>query len=268
MIALPRRLDRTVVVRARPATVFEFFSNAGDWASWWGAGSSIDARPGGRVLIRYPNGIEVAGEVVEIQPPEHIVFTYGYVSGSPIPVGGSRVTIRLAPHPSGTLVRLTHEFADEQVRDQHVQGWRFQLSLFANAVANKHHTAAAATIDRWFHAWSDANADTRERTLGEIVTRDIAFRTGSALVGSDDIKAHLARFTLHAGDAARTLQRRSSVPGPGARRWALYRRRAGAKPRHQCVRARCRWPHRRSDRVLGDLIRRRSFFHTAYFVGN
>jgi uncharacterized protein YndB with AHSA1/START domain len=210
MIALPRRLDRTVVVRARPATVFEFFSNAGDWASWWGAGSSIDARPGGRVLIRYPNGIEVAGEVVEIQPPEHIVFTYGYVSGSPIPVGGSRVTIRLAPHPSGTLVRLTHEFADEQVRDQHVQGWRFQLSLFANAVANKHHTAAAATIDRWFHAWSDANADTRERTLGEIVTRDIRFQDRfSSIVGSDDIKAHLA--AVHRFMPGMRLERRSDV---------------------------------------------------------
>ena len=42
---------------------------------------------------------------------------------------------RLDSHPAGTLVQLTHEFADAAVRDHHVQGWRFQLSLFANAMA-------------------------------------------------------------------------------------------------------------------------------------
>ena len=50
MIASTLRLDRTVVIHARPATVFEFFSNPQDWASWWGAGSTIDARPGGHLL--------------------------------------------------------------------------------------------------------------------------------------------------------------------------------------------------------------------------
>ena len=47
MIALSYRLDRTVVIRARRDTVFRFLSNAAEWAEWWGAGSTIDARPGG-----------------------------------------------------------------------------------------------------------------------------------------------------------------------------------------------------------------------------
>jgi uncharacterized protein YndB with AHSA1/START domain len=193
MTALPYRLDRTVIIRARPATVFAFFSNSDDWASWWGAGSSIDARPGGRVMIRHPNGIEVGGEVVEIQPPDRIVFTYGYVSGAPMRVGASLVTVRLSPHPVGTLVRLTHEFADDQVREQHVQGWRFQLSLFANAVADRHHAAAATTVDRWFAAWSDADAATRERTIEAIVAADVRLQDRfSSVAGVDDLKMHLA----------------------------------------------------------------------------
>ena len=93
--------------------------------------------PGGKVYIRHPNGIETVGEVVEILPPERIVFTYGYASGNPIPPGASRVTIRLKPDAAGTRLRLHHEFAEAAVRDQHVQGWRFQLSLFANAVADE-----------------------------------------------------------------------------------------------------------------------------------
>ena len=92
MIASTVRLDRTIVIHARPATVFEFFTNSQDWAGWWGAGSVIDARPGGQLLIRHPNGVEVSGEVLELRAPEHIVFTYGYASGNSIPPGGSQVT--------------------------------------------------------------------------------------------------------------------------------------------------------------------------------
>ena len=111
-IALAHRLDRTLVIQARRETVFQFFTDTPQWAAWWGAGSTIDPRPGGRMLIRHPNGVEVAGQVLEVQPPERIVFTYGYAGGKPIPADGSRVTIRLDRHPKGTLLQLTHEFAD------------------------------------------------------------------------------------------------------------------------------------------------------------
>src|SRR5580700_2941486 len=98
MTTLPHRLDRTVVIRAACETVFRFFTDSARWASWWGAGSTIDPRPGGKVLIRYPNAVEVSGEVLEVLAPERIVFTYGYASGTPIPPGGSRVTISLEPY--------------------------------------------------------------------------------------------------------------------------------------------------------------------------
>jgi len=97
---LPYRLDRTIVINAKLATVFEFLSESERWASWWGPGSTIDAKPGGKVYIRHPNGVETLGEVLEIQPPESIVFSYGYATGKPIAEGASRVTIRLAPHNS------------------------------------------------------------------------------------------------------------------------------------------------------------------------
>jgi len=55
--------------------VFGYFTDSAHWAAWWGAGSTIDARAGGRVLIRYPNGVQVSGEVIEVAEPERIVFT-------------------------------------------------------------------------------------------------------------------------------------------------------------------------------------------------
>jgi uncharacterized protein YndB with AHSA1/START domain len=190
--AYPHRLDRTVVIRARRDTVFSFFTDSVRWASWWGEGSSIDARTGGRVLIVHPGGVEASGEVQQLRAPDLIAFTYGYASGKPCPPGSSLVTIRLDSHPQGTLLQLTHEFADDTPREEHVQGWRFQLSLFANLVANVANAGAAATIDRWFEAWNEPDTTRLRERLAAISAPNIEFRDRfSTLTGIDDLVAHI-----------------------------------------------------------------------------
>ena len=176
MSALAHRLDRTILINAPREAVFRYFTDSARWAKWWGAGSTIDSRPGGKIYIRYPEGTEVAGEVIEVKAPERIVFTYGYVSGNPIPAGSSRVTIALATDQGGaTRLTLTHELADAAVRDQHIQGWRYQLSVFSNVVADEVNAGAAAIIDAWFDAWVEPDAAKREKTLGAIASADIRF---------------------------------------------------------------------------------------------
>lgn len=210
MMNLPHRLDRTLVIHARPETVFTFFTQSAEWASWWGPGSTIDPRPGGRLLIRHPNGVEVLGEVLDVRAPERIVFTYGFASGTPIPPGSSRVTIRLEPHAEGTVLRLVHEFGEEGVRDEHVQGWRYQLSLFANLVANMVNADAAAAIDRWFGAWSEPDAAARARALDDLVSREVRFRDRfSTVAGRDDLDAQLA--AVHRFMPGMRLERRGAV---------------------------------------------------------
>jgi uncharacterized protein YndB with AHSA1/START domain len=186
------QLDRILTIGARPATVFTFFTDSARWASWWGAGSEIDPRPGGRILVVHPGGVTATGEILQFEPPERIVFTYGYATGSPIPPGGSTVTIRLAPHAEGTQLHLTHEFDDESQRDSHVQGWRFQLSLFANAVANLVNADAAGAVDRWFGAWNEPDAAARRRLLSDLVSDGVRFRDKfSRMEGIDELDAHL-----------------------------------------------------------------------------
>jgi Activator of Hsp90 ATPase homolog 1-like protein len=106
--------------------------------------------------------------VLEVLAPERIAFTYGYENGKPSPPGSSRVTIRLDAHPHGTLLPLTHEFADSESRDEHVQGWRFQLSLFANLIAAAVNEGATSLVDRWFATWSESDAGTRDRSLAAL----------------------------------------------------------------------------------------------------
>lgn len=192
MQQLTERLDRTVIIRATPEVVFRFFTDTPRWAAWWGQGSTIDARVGGAVFIRHPGGTEVSGVIEELRPPERIVFTYGNVKGAPIPAGGSRVVIVLRPDHAGTRLDLTHEFADAAARDEHVQGWRFQLSLFANVVSDEVNANAVELVDAWFDAWAEPDVASRNRTLTRIAGSDVHFHDRySNLDGQADLSAHI-----------------------------------------------------------------------------
>ncbi len=193
MSGLDFTLDRTVTIAARRETVFRYFTDSERFAAWWGAGSRIEPVPGGAVFIRFPNAIVAGGEVVEIVPPEKIVFSYGFESGQPIPIGASRVTITLEETARGTLVRLRHELPSAAVRDEHVQGWRYQLAVFANVVAKEAHAGAGALADRYFACWGETDAAKRRSELAAIATEDLAFRDPySCTSGIDDLNAHIA----------------------------------------------------------------------------
>ena len=199
MGTLEHKLDRTIVIEAPPDGVFRYFTDSARWASWWGAGSTIDARPGGRVEIRYPEGTVAQGEVLEVSPPDRIVFTYGYTSGKPIGPGGSRVTIQLQADPAGTLLKLIHEFDEASVRDEHVQGWRYQMAVFANAVADEIHSGAAAVADGWFAAWAIKDDVARKQSFERIITPDARFRDRFSLLNG------LADLVAHSGAAQRFM---------------------------------------------------------------
>jgi uncharacterized protein YndB with AHSA1/START domain len=189
---LPHRLDRTVVIQAPPQTVFSFFTENDRWASWWGAGSTIEPTSGGRVYIRHANGIESSGEVVELDPPKRIVFTYGFNSGNPMPPGSSRVTISLESQGHGTRLDLLHEFAESGPRDEHLQGWRYQLSVFGNVVADLVNAHAGDVVDAWFGAWSEPNEDARRQQLAKIASAGVRFRDRFSLLdGLADLVPHI-----------------------------------------------------------------------------
>jgi uncharacterized protein YndB with AHSA1/START domain len=185
-------LERTVVIAATPDIVFRFFTDSTRWASWWGAGSTVDAKVGGKIYVRHPDGSESGGEVVEVQSAKRIVFTYGYAKGKPFPNGASRVTITLDAEKAGTRLTLRHDMPDEAARDEHVQGWRFQLSLFANVVTNEVNEGADAVADAWFDAFADPDAARREATLRRIASESIRFQDRfSNLDGLDDLLPHI-----------------------------------------------------------------------------
>jgi uncharacterized protein YndB with AHSA1/START domain len=127
-----------VRIAAAPDTVFGFFTDRDKMIQWIGRGADLDPRPSG--LFRCDiNGRDVArGEYVEVDPPNRIVFTWGWEHSeanlSPLP-GKSVVEVTFEAVAEGTLVRLVHSKLPTEARSAHGHGWDHYLARLAVAVA-------------------------------------------------------------------------------------------------------------------------------------
>jgi uncharacterized protein YndB with AHSA1/START domain len=198
-VSLEHSLERTVFIAATRSTVFRFFTDSERFAAWWGAGSRIEARPGGAVHIRFVNGVIVSGEVVEVEPERRIVFTYGYEGeGKPIGPGGSLVTVTLAEENRGTRLHLRHDLPSAAARDEHVQGWRYQLALFANVATSDQHAGLEPRVDAFLGAWAEADPAARRARLASVADEALVFRDRfSCTAGLDDLATHIGAAQVH-----------------------------------------------------------------------
>jgi uncharacterized protein YndB with AHSA1/START domain len=192
-------IERSIVIRAQRTTVWRFFCDDERFADWWGAGSHIEARVGGAVRICYPGGSTASGEVLAIDPPNSIVFSFGYDNPSkPLRPGASRVHVSLYEHPLGTRLELRHELPTRELADQHVPGWRYQLAIFAKLAHAQQHDDREAVVDAWFAAWAASDPEDRERSLARAVVDELEFCDGHAyLRGRGDLLEHLTALALH-----------------------------------------------------------------------
>jgi hypothetical protein len=88
-------------------------------------------------------------------------------------------------------LKLTHEFADAAARDHHIQGWRFQLSLFVNAVADQVTAGAPSLVDGWLAAWSIPDDGARRDAFAAVASAGVRFGDRySAIEGLDELVAH------------------------------------------------------------------------------
>jgi uncharacterized protein YndB with AHSA1/START domain len=121
--------------KAPPAKVFAAWTDPEKVKHWMGPGqvqveyAECDSRVGGRYrwLMKSPEGNEfdVSGIFREIVANQKLVFTWAWKTA---PERESLVTVLFQPDGDGTLLTLTHEqFADEESRDGHKDGWTAAL---------------------------------------------------------------------------------------------------------------------------------------------
>jgi uncharacterized protein YndB with AHSA1/START domain len=129
-------------INAAPAKVFSAWIDPEKVKRWMGPGEvkalqvESDPRTGGRYrwLIQAPDGEQhdVSGVYREVVPNQKLVFTWAWKS---TPERESLVTVEIKPDGEGSMLTLTHEqFADDEARDRHQQGWTGAMEKFEKFV--------------------------------------------------------------------------------------------------------------------------------------
>lgn len=115
-------------IKARPETVFSFFTDRDRWLSWQGVEAEIDPRPGGVFRMNVRGDGWASGVFIEVLPYHRIVFTWGWEGpDSPVPPGSSTVEVTLEPQGDKTILRLVHSGLPLPAVDLHRDGWNHYL---------------------------------------------------------------------------------------------------------------------------------------------
>ena len=126
-------VDLERVIKARPETVFSFFTDADRWLSWQGITAEIDPRPGGVFRMNVRGDGWASGRFLTVDPYRTIEFTWGWEGAdSPVPPGSSIVRVTLtAVGADATLLRLRHSGLPPAALSSHREGWRHYLDRLA-----------------------------------------------------------------------------------------------------------------------------------------
>ncbi|WP_165781080.1 SRPBCC family protein [Streptosporangium minutum] len=128
---MSRTIEQTLHIRARPETVWRFFTDPARLAQWWGT-AELDARPGGTLQVAMHGGPRpvMRGRFVELVPYERLVFTFGWEAapGVPdMPPEASRVEVTLTPDGDGTELTLRHSGLPAVLEEETGDGWAHLL---------------------------------------------------------------------------------------------------------------------------------------------
>jgi uncharacterized protein YndB with AHSA1/START domain len=136
-ISQTQAIEREVRIDASPETVFEFFTDPEKMVRWKGGAATLDPRPGGIYRVEISSQVIARGEYVAVEPPERIVFTWGWEGDdAQTPPGSSSVEVTLTPDGDGTIVRLVHTgLPTPESVEQHGHGWTMYLDRLAIAAS-------------------------------------------------------------------------------------------------------------------------------------
>jgi uncharacterized protein YndB with AHSA1/START domain len=132
-------VEREIEIAAPPETVWSYLVDPEKITRWWGSDAVLEPRSGGAWRVEISGRNIARGEVLEIDPPRRLVYSFGWEVGGNglpelLPPGSSVVEIALIPTASGTTVRLVHrDVPAGEPADAHGAGWQHYLGRLATA---------------------------------------------------------------------------------------------------------------------------------------
>jgi uncharacterized protein YndB with AHSA1/START domain len=134
--------DGSVVVTQRiaapPEAVFPFLVEPERMMRWIGTDARLTPTPGGEFWLNMNDTDIAVGTFTEIDPPNRVVFTWGWQGSDDVPPGSSTVSIDLTVDGSDTIVELRHSDLPDGLRARHHDGWGNFLALLAEQVIAPH----------------------------------------------------------------------------------------------------------------------------------
>ena len=129
-------VERDMVVPCTPAEAWRWWTEPALLVRWMGSVADVDLRPGGAIRIAYGNGAVMAGEVVTLDPPKRLDFTWGWEDPAEVVrPGQTRVEVVFEAVEGGTRVVVRHHGLPEGERAGHAEGWDYFLGRLVEAAA-------------------------------------------------------------------------------------------------------------------------------------
>jgi uncharacterized protein YndB with AHSA1/START domain len=130
--------ERTLTIDASPETVWEFFVEPEKLMRWKGINADLDARPGGIFRCEVIPGHVARGEFVELDPPNRLVFTWGWDGNEGVPPGSSTIEVDLTGDGDRTTLRFVHkDLPSAEAVASHAHGWDHYLPRLELAAAGR-----------------------------------------------------------------------------------------------------------------------------------
>ena len=120
-------LHLTERIAAPRETVFGFLVDPELMLRWMGTEVDLEPEPGGKFWLNATGTDIASGSYVEIDPPNRVVFTWGWEGSAAVPPGSSTVTITLTPDGEDTVIDLFHTGLPGGANDEHSKGWTYFL---------------------------------------------------------------------------------------------------------------------------------------------
>src|SRR5262245_3762261 len=103
-------IEREIAIAASPETVWEFLVDPQKMTRRMGLSAALEPRVGGLYRVEVIPGSIARGDLVELDPPRRLVFTWGWEPGTPSGVlpGTTTVEFDLVPNGNGTTLKFRH----------------------------------------------------------------------------------------------------------------------------------------------------------------
>ncbi len=140
------RLERRI--RARPETVFAFFTDPEKYRLWQGIAATLEPVPDGVLQVDFAPGVRMSGRYLVLDPPRRLVFTWGIEPACDLPPemhglppgigevspGSTTVEITLVAEGDETILRVEHTgLPTEDAERMHGTYWAIYLDRMAIA---------------------------------------------------------------------------------------------------------------------------------------